>query len=109
MELGCEALPSHVRIRHARRIVLDELPPRLDDVAPQIHEDAIDLVAIPVPDLQQRARLAVERQMRRRASQSAKTSRSIGVRCSPCLVRRMRMSSAVRAHSSATRKRASRS
>ena len=35
---------SHIQIRHAQRIVLDELAARLDHVAHQFHENVVGLV-----------------------------------------------------------------
>src|ERR1700722_12187064 len=51
---------SHVQVRHAQRILLDELAARLDNIAHELDEDVVGLVDLADLDLQQRARLAIE-------------------------------------------------
>src|SRR6202044_3598118 len=58
---ACQLLSlSHVQIRHAQRVVLDELAARLDDVAHQLDENVVSLVDLADLDLQERAGVAVE-------------------------------------------------
>src|SRR5208282_1695520 len=45
-------VPSDIQIRHAQRILLNELPAGLNDVAHQLDEDIIGLGGLLDPDLQ---------------------------------------------------------
>src|SRR3984957_14424114 len=51
---------SYVQVRHAQRILLDELSARLDNVAHELDEDIVGLVDLADLDLQKRAGFAVE-------------------------------------------------
>src|SRR5580693_7360549 len=51
---------SHVKVRDAQRVLLDELAPRLDDVAHELDENVVGLVDLADLNLQKGSGLAVE-------------------------------------------------